>query len=115
MTRQEIIDTLESLRLFAFCPGGWPPGHEPKDCHAAKDIIQRLKDGEEVESITTSIIWACPLCKHKHEWYWPIAEKPHLNEDIWLVCQGCGKESHMTLTPEGWLWDGDWRNIEKHI
>ena len=49
MTRQEIVDILESLRLHAICSGNKPPGCEIKDCHVAKDIIERLKSGEKIE------------------------------------------------------------------
>ena len=50
MTRQEIIDILESLRIHAICSGNKPPGCTTVDCYIAKDIIQRLKDGEEIET-----------------------------------------------------------------
>ncbi len=112
MTRQEIIDALESMQKFVICYSRRPLGIAPGGYYDAINLIQRLKDGEEIEAITTPVIWVCPLCKHEHEWRWPISEKPHLNEDIWLVCQGCGKESHMTLTSEGWKWDGDWREVD---
>lgn len=63
--------------------------------------------GEEIEPKPQSILnWACPDCNHYNKW--PF-KSPKIGFDTWLDCQKCGKEFHMTYTPDGWKWGGDWR------
>jgi len=58
----------------------------------------------------TTITWTCPLCNYKNHFRWPDSDKPVVDDDAWLCCRQCKKESHMTYRFDGeWLWDGDWR------
>jgi len=49
MTRQEIIDALESMRQYVMCYSRRPLGREPGGYYDATKLIKRLKDGEEIE------------------------------------------------------------------
>lgn len=101
MTRQEIIDAIKEMLERCYY------SYHAKDIKArleVEDILRRLEAGEEIELAqkTVPVIWMCPLCHHKHECHWKVADKPHINDGIWMVCENCGKESHMSYTPDGW-------------